>query len=89
VVGNSGVFSQAEFATRIGKWVRRGQVQTSQDWMTAEIVPNRAGPEMGHSASPAAAGRPSPPRTPTVDQPLRRRSAEVDHKGREGIGPLN
>lgn len=41
VVRDAGAFTRAEFGTRVGKWVRRGHVQTGQHWMTADVVPNR------------------------------------------------
>jgi RNA ligase len=33
-------FAYADFQQRIGKYVRRGHVQTDQHWMHAEVVPN-------------------------------------------------
>jgi hypothetical protein len=40
VVRPSGSFLAEEFSTRVGKWVRKGHVQTSSHWMSQLVVPN-------------------------------------------------
>ncbi|MFT5465447.1 MAG: hypothetical protein ACI8UO_000542 [Verrucomicrobiales bacterium] len=34
-------FTYNDFSTSLAKWVRKGHVQTDQNWMFAEIKPNR------------------------------------------------
>lgn len=41
VVRRAGQFRDAEFARSLGKWVRKGHVQTDEHWMHMAIVPQK------------------------------------------------